>query len=609
MRNIIKSVLIGTLLSVVFLLAKDSKVAENSEYHSTLININQWQYWQRSDGLSACDPHTEEAGGIFPRNTSNLIYKDGLIWGGYVQDPSLDKPQLRVNGLQFDSGMQSGNIVIPGTSPQPPQAADPANPKFRIYRVRKNLFTIHAGQLRNEAADYFNIIDSQVTESQMDTIRQLYLDDWQNWPADLGAPYYDRNRNGKWDADYDEPGIVDADQILWYVVNDLDDVKSDSVFFSPSIGLEVQVTLWAYNHLDGSLGKTIFKRYKMINHSGYHIKDMYFGIWSDPDIGDYSDDACGCDTLRQMAFAYNTLHSDYEFSTSGLAPPAVGYVLLQGPLIIKTDSTGLTDFKRIAGFDNQKMSSFTYYGAVSTPSYNPQSGYERTQAQYNLLRGYQPGTDLADPTSFIFRTGPQCGQATIFPLSGDPVTDPYGEFGDIDWAGSSMVYFDRRMQLNTGPFEMAPGDEQEIVFAIVGGLGEDRLASVKQLQDYAPVLHEFYQSLVDYEPPVGPVPGMEEEDILPDANAFVLGANYPNPFNSYTNIKIQLFDEMNIKIEVWNTLGQRIKTVFRGTKQKGEHTFHWNGNNELGVPAPSGMYLLRMQSVAQIQWRKMVYLK
>ena len=98
-------------------------------------------------------------------------------------------------------------------------------------------------------------------------------------------------------------------------------------------------------------------------------------------------------------------------------------------------------------------------------------------------------------------------------------------------------------------------------------------------------------------------------DPLPDANFFILGPSYPNPFNSYTNFRVQIFAEKEIKLEIWNTLGQCIKTIFNGTKEKGEHYFRWSGKNQNNVVLPSGMYFARMQSGAQVQWRKMIYLK
>jgi hypothetical protein len=68
----------------------------------------------------------------------------------------------------------------------------------------------------------------------------------------------------------------------------------------------------------------------------------------------------------------------------------------------------------------------------------------------------------------------------VFPLSGDPVK----RTGFIDGLGTTYSFApgDRRINLSTGPFTLAPGDTQEVVVALVGGLGSDRLSSVSVMK-------------------------------------------------------------------------------------------------------------------------------
>ena len=57
----------------------------------------------------------------------------------------------------------------------------------------------------------------------MQSVIDQYALDWQEWPVDLGAPYVDVNENGFWDGpEIDTPGLLSADQVIWYVYNDCD---------------------------------------------------------------------------------------------------------------------------------------------------------------------------------------------------------------------------------------------------------------------------------------------------------------------------------------------------------------------------------------------------
>ena len=68
------------------------------------------------------------------------------------------------------------------------------------------------------------------------------------------------------------------------------------------MGMELQITLWAYAQPTGTLGQIVFKRYRLINKGGWTVNDMYLCQWSDPDIGTYTDDLAGLeDFLRARA--------------------------------------------------------------------------------------------------------------------------------------------------------------------------------------------------------------------------------------------------------------------------------------------------------------------
>ena len=89
------------------------------------------------------------------------------------------------------------------------------------------------------------------------------------------------------------------------------------------------------------------------------------------------------------------------------------------------------------------------------------------------------------------------GAATKFPLAGDPVT---GE-GDLD---SSPA--DRRMLINAGPFVLAVGDTQDIVTALIGGIGDTYLTSVTDVKNTDLVAQTLFDDLFSSVPAAPPAP-------------------------------------------------------------------------------------------------------
>nr|NIV95769.1 hypothetical protein [candidate division KSB1 bacterium] len=435
---------------------------------ATLININNISMWIRADGWSARNPISGNAGTIFPRGTTNVIFQDGIIWGGLVRDGH--SPTLRAGGQRFNAGTVPGRIISKGI------AEDPNAPDVRIWRVRSDYQT---ADLTRDAAEFFNFSVQEVTEAQIQDVRQQYERDWDEWPWEKGAPFYDDNGNGFMDAG-EEPGLARADQVVWFVANDLDSSAVETFFGSPPIGLEMQVTLWGYKQPD--VINAIFKRYRLIykgtamTPDTAHIDSMYIGQWSDPDVGVLSDDFVGSDSVLSLGYVYNSDVTDKQFIEFDLIPPAVGYDFLQGPIVPSSaGDIAIFDFKKIAGFRNLPMTSFGFLTPESVPFEPPCPGsFECTLSLWNFLRGFVPTSNPNNPKRFTTVDG----EPTNFPLAGDPLT---GE-GDLD--GKIFPPGDRRIFLSSGPFTMALGDTQEVIIALVGGLGADNLFSVQVMKHH-----------------------------------------------------------------------------------------------------------------------------
>ncbi len=94
----------------------------------------------------------------------------------------------------------------------------------------------------------------------------------------------------------------------------------------------------------------------------------------------------------------------------------------------------------------------------------------------------------------------------------------------------------------------------------------------------------------------------EDNLILPDE--FVLLQNKPNPFNAATTIEFTLPEETEVRLSIYNILGQKIATLFDGRKAAGKQAITWDA----GV-APSGLYFARLDSGGDSRLIKMLLLK
>ena len=91
---------------------------------------------------------------------------------------------------------------------------------------------------------------------------------------------------------------------------------------------------------------------------------------------------------------------------------------------------------------------------------------------------------------------------------------------------------------------------------------------------------------------------------------FVLGANYPNPFNPATTIPLSVPDGAEaVDVGIYNLLGQLVRQVWSGPLAAGEHRLTWDGRDELGQLVASGAYLYQVRVGDQIRTRKMVKLE
>jgi len=85
--------------------------------------------------------------------------------------------------------------------------------------------------------------------------------------------------------------------------------------------------------------------------------------------------------------------------------------------------------------------------------------------------------------------------------------------------------------------------------------------------------------------------------------------NYPNPFNPQTTLRYDLPLAGQVRLTIYNLVGQRVRTLVDRHQQAGHYRLTWDGRNDAGFAAASGLYLYRLESKTGSLVRKMLMVK
>ncbi|HMQ70442.1 MAG TPA: T9SS type A sorting domain-containing protein, partial [Ignavibacteria bacterium] len=84
--------------------------------------------------------------------------------------------------------------------------------------------------------------------------------------------------------------------------------------------------------------------------------------------------------------------------------------------------------------------------------------------------------------------------------------------------------------------------------------------------------------------------------------------NYPNPFNPVTTINFSIPKQGNVKLEVYDVTGKKVKTLINGLRAAGNYTINFSAT-EGGSNLSSGVYFYRIESGDFIEVKRMILIK
>jgi hypothetical protein len=416
-----------------------------------------------------------------------FLFSAGFAISGYI-DIGTENEFLWANAVATASRVRD---YVPG-----PVGSDPNDPKNKLYVVRSD--------------------------------DPPFGDSWQEWKTavELGADFYDgdgdgkynpidKNGNGEWDLDEDRPDLL-GDETVWCVINDGVPAKDRRYTDVNPLGIEVHQTVFGFAS-SGLLGNILFIRYKVINKNpqGKILDSIYFSVWADPDLGEYTDDLVGCDVSaaasgypktppegRNAGYVYNN-GPDRQY---GPNPPTFLIDFFQGPFVHTGNSTDtafnirgpVLGVDTLVGYKQLGISSFLQYFQSTPP--DQADPVNRIEMRYYTM-GYNRRGQPLNPCTWAFGSvfgGVDCNRVDPrFFYSGDP-------YRNIGWIQTTAA--DERLMANTGMFRLRPFvDTAIIVAAYVVGRGTSATSSIeeaKRISDFAQFIYD--QNFRAASPPPAP---------------------------------------------------------------------------------------------------------
>jgi len=127
------------------------------------------------------------------------------------------------------------------------------------------------------------------------------------------------------------------------------------------------------------------------------------------------------------------------------------------------------------------------------------------------------------------------------------------------------------------------GDRQGIVTISIPGIDVEKLWAL-QPDVKLSVRNLSYNASID----------VRDANYIEIPKSYMLYQNYPNPFNPGTRIEFDVPEFSNVKLIVWNSLGQRVRELVNGQVDPARHVVYWDGKDESGVRVSSGVYFVTM---------------
>lgn len=197
------------------------------------------------------------------------------------------------------------------------------------------------------------------------------------------------------------------------------------------------------------------------------------------------------------------------------------------------------------------------------------------------------------------------------PAQSAPVPVELTAFTAVSVKNKNILSWQTASEKNNSGFEIQRSADK-VKFEKIGFVAGKGTTTEKQNYSFTDVTPlsgvNFYRlKQVDFDGTVNYTNTVEAVAALP--TTFALSQNYPNPFNPVTNISYQVPAKTHITLTVFNSVGQKIKTLTDEVKEAGYYNITWDGKDSRNTGVAAGIYFYRIQGGDFISTKKMIYLK
>jgi hypothetical protein len=245
---------------------------------------------------------------------------------------------------------------------------------------------------------------------------------------------------------------------------------------------------------------------------------------------------------------------------------------------------------------------------VGEPGYNSSTG-----RAYIYLGGAAPDTAPA-----LLLVGEQTGSFFGYPvcgtgdLNGDSIDDiliTAGRYtnGTDTFAGRIYIYYGGSI-LDSVPHVIITGNKKNGLGWSLADCGDINNDGKREIAAYCNpnTTPKTPLKVLIYNVDVNGVVGWPANAMIPYKNRLF---SCPNPFSDKSQIKYRIWEHSYNEIIVYNIYGQRVKTLFSGVREPGEHYVFWDGIDYKNNKMPGGVYFIKLETSKQTITNKLILIR
>jgi hypothetical protein len=392
----------------------------------------------------------------------------------------------------------------------------------------------------------------------------------------LSAPFWDNDGDGIYNPDNGDYPILevrgcDGDQPIIptqmnWCVYDIQDPSNEEVVFY------VKFNMFFFQcEEESALNNTLFTQHLLINANDIAFTELYGGLWSDIDLGNYEDDYIGTMPERATAYVYNADNQDENNDTAvgfGENPPVFGIDIFRTPFDDQLNEVGINGM-------------IPYYNGSVVGTQPATTDPNTLMEYYNYLKGnWRDGSPLTFGGS-----GYQTGEPTDFAFPDLP-----DEEGGWSAFQSGVLPGDPRILMNFGKMDATPGAINEVIAAYTFYDDEsDHISKVSGFRDQIDDVQAFFDNCFSPDAfGIGPCTQLTTDIETPNTldQEVIL---FPNPTSDRVEVKS---DYPITQMHLIDATGRYIATT-------SESYLHVNA-------LPKGIYFVQIEIQDQVLYKKLI---